>query len=52
MASEDAQLVIAARIDERGRLEFGVIPPGARASEAVLPSARFLPPDRVQPVTS
>lgn len=50
--SDKIELAIAARIDDRGRVEFGVIPPGGQASDSELPSARFLPIDVVQSQTS
>lgn len=50
--SDEIDLAIAARIDDRGRVEFGVIPPGGRASDSELPSARFLPLNLVQSRTS
>lgn len=50
--ADEIQLAIAARIDDRGRVEFGVIPPGGEASDSELPSARFLPLNLVQSRTS
>lgn len=50
--SDEIELAIAARIDDRGRVEFGVIPPGGQASQSELPSARFLPLNLVQSETS
>ncbi|MXX46883.1 MAG: hypothetical protein F4Z38_01050 [Chloroflexi bacterium] len=50
--SDEIDLAIAARIDDRGRVEFGVIPPGGQASDSELPSARFLPLNLVQSRTS
>ena len=43
LLSNDAEFPVrlAARVDERGRIEFGVLPPGA-ANAPVLPTARFL----------
>lgn len=50
--SDEIELAIAARIDDRDRVEFGVIPPGGQASDSELPSARFLPLNLVQSQTS
>lgn len=50
--ADEIQLAIAAQIDDRGRVEFGVIPPGGEASDSELPSARFLPLNLVQSRTS
>ncbi|MYA01478.1 MAG: hypothetical protein F4038_02085 [Chloroflexi bacterium] len=50
--SDEIDLAIAARIDDRGRVEFGVIPPGGQAFDSELPSARFLPLNLVQSRTS
>lgn len=49
---DEIELAIAARIDDRDRVEFGVIPPGGQASDSELPSARFLPLNLVQSQTS
>ncbi|MYC01073.1 MAG: hypothetical protein F4X58_04055 [Chloroflexi bacterium] len=50
--SDEIELAIAARIDARDRVEFGVIPPGGQAFDSELPSARFLPLNLVQSRTS
>lgn len=46
--SVEVQLAVTARIDERDRLEFGVIPPAGATSARILPRARFLRLDQAQ----
>ncbi len=46
--ADEVELAIAARIDDRERVEFGVVPPGGDASNALLPRARFLSLEQVQ----
>ena len=41
-ADDELEVQIAARVDTRGRVEFGVIPPGGFVDSPMLPRARFM----------